>query len=133
MAKDSYLYPAIFKYGKDGITITFPDLPGCISCGKNDEEALYMARDVLGGWMYQIERTKEKIPKPSSLNMMNLNFDEKVLLIDVWMPSVRKSIRNKAVKKTLTIPQWLNERATEKNLNFSHVLQEALKEELGIK
>lgn len=65
--------------------------------------------------------------------MINLNFDEKVLLIDVWMPSVRKSIRNKAVKKTLTIPQWLNERATEKNLNFSHILQEALKEELGIK
>lgn len=133
MIKDNYLYPAIFKYGKDGITITFPDLPGCISCGKNDEEALYMARDVLGGWMYQIERAKEKIPNPSSLNMINLNFDEKVLLIDVWMPSVRKSIRNKAVKKTLTIPQWLNERATEKNLNFSHILQEALKEELGIK
>lgn len=65
--------------------------------------------------------------------MINLNFDEKVLLIDVWMPSVRKSIRNKAVKKTLTIPQWLNERATEKNLNFSHILQEALKEELGSK
>ena len=121
MTKDSYLYPAIFKYGEDGITITFPDLPGCISCGKNDEEALYMARDVLGGWMYQIERAKEKIPKSSSLNMINLNFD------------VRKSIRNKAVKKTLTIPQWLNERATEKNLNFSHILQEALKEELGIK
>lgn len=132
MAKDQYIYPAVFSYDSDGISISFPDLPGCFSCGSDDEEALYMARDALGLWMSFLEDEQEEIPTPSKLNEIPLAPNEHAVLIDVWMPLVRKAVRNKAVKKTLSIPQWLNEKAMQEDINFSYVLQEALKKELNL-
>lgn len=131
--KDKYVYPAVFNYAEDGITITFPDLPGCISCGDNDEEALHMAKEVLGLWMLDIEEEFEKIPQPSNLNDIHIDDNKKTVLIEVWMPTIRRAINNKSIKKTLSIPQWLDIRAREEGINFSYVLQEALKEELNIK
>lgn len=131
--KDKYIYPAIFHYADDGISIRFPDLPGCFSCGENDEEALYMATDVLGLWMLDLEEDNENIPVASELNNIKLQDNEKTVLIEVWMPTVRKAINNKSVKKTLSIPQWLDVRAKEEGINFSFVLQEALKRELNVK
>lgn len=130
--KDKYIYPAIFDYAEDGISIEFPDLPGCFSCGETDEEALYMAKEVLGLWMCTLEDDSEEIPQPSRLNVVPLETNQRAVLIEVWMPTVRKAIHNKAVKKTLTIPQWLNERAMEEDINFSFLLQEALKKELRL-
>ncbi|MFM1573036.1 type II toxin-antitoxin system HicB family antitoxin [Helcococcus ovis] len=130
--KDKYVYPAIFDYADDGISIEFPDLPGCLSCADTDEEALYMAEDVLGLWMLNLEEDKEEIPEPSKLNDIKIETNQKTVLISVWMPTIRKAINNKSIKKTLTIPQWLDFMAREKDLNFSFILQEALKKELQI-
>ena len=130
--QDKYIYPAIFHYADDGISISFPDLPGCFSCGEDDEEALYMATDVLGLWMLSLEEDNEDIPVASELNSIKLNDNEKTVLIEVWMPTVRKAINNKSIKKTLSIPQWLDIRAKEEGINFSFILQEALKKELNI-
>lgn len=130
--KDKYVYPAIFDYADDGISIEFPDLPGCLSCADTDEEALYMAEDVLGLWMLNLEEDKEEIPKPSKLSNIMIKPNQKTVLISVWMPTIRKAINNKSIKKTLTIPQWLDAMAKEKELNFSFILQEALKKELQI-
>lgn len=130
--KDKYVYPAIFDYADDGISIEFPDLPGCLSCADTDEEALYMAEDVLGLWMLNLEEDKEEIPKPSKLSDIKTEHNQKTVLISVWMPTIRKAINNKSIKKTLTIPQWLDVMAREKDLNFSFILQEALKKELRI-
>ena len=131
--KDKYVYPAIFDYADDGISIEFPDLPGCISCADTDEEALYMAEDVLGLFMADLEDDNEYIPEPSKLKDINVSDNQKTVLISVWMPTVRKAVNNKAIKKTLTIPQWLDYMAREKDINFSFVLQEGLKKELNIK
>ena len=130
--KDKYVYPAIFDYANDGISIEFPDLPGCLSCADTDEEALYMAEDVLGLWMLNMEEGKEEIPEPSKLNNIKIEPNQKTVLISVWMPTIRKAINNKSIKKTLTIPQWLDVMAREKDLNFSFILQEALKKELQL-
>lgn len=130
--KDKYIYPAIFDYADDGISIEFPDLPGCLSCADTDEEALLMAKEVLGLWMEHIEEDGADIPTPSSLKDIQVSDNQKTVLIDVWMPTVRKAINNKAVKKTLTIPQWLDIKARAEGLNFSSVLQEALKKELRL-
>lgn len=130
--KDKYVYPAIFDYADDGISIEFPDLPGCLSCADTDEEALYMAEHVLGLWMLNLEEDKEEIPKPIKLNDIKIKPNQKTVLIGVWMPTIRKAINNKSIKKTLTIPQWLDVMAREKDLNFSFILQEALKKELRI-
>ena len=130
--KDKYVYPAIFDYAEDGISIEFPDLKGCLSCADTDQEALYMAEDVLGLYMLELEEDGEEIPEPSLLKDIKTKDNQKTVLVSVWMPTVRKAINNKAIKKTLTIPQWLDVMAREKDLNFSHVLQEGLKKELNI-
>ena len=131
--KDKYVYPAIFYYADDAISVEFPDLPGCLTYGDTEEEALLMAKEVLGLWMQSVESDNEDIPKASSLLDIKLEDNQRAILIDVWMPLVRKAIMNKAIKKTLTIPQWLDIKAMEYDINFSQVLQEGLKRELNIK
>lgn len=130
--KDKYVYPAIFYYADDVISVEFPDLPGCLTYGDTEEEALLMAREVLGLWMKNLEIDNEDVPKASSLLDIKLEDNQRAVLIDVWMPLVRKAIMNKAIKKTLTIPQWLDIKAREEDINFSQVLQEGLKRELNI-
>ena len=130
--KDKYVYPAIFYYDDDGISIEFPDLPVCFSCDDTDEEALYMAEDVLGLWMVELQEDNEEIPAPTNLKDIEVEDNQKTALISVWMPTVRKAINNKSIKKTLTIPQWLDIMAREKDINFSYILQEGLKKELNL-
>lgn len=130
--KDKYVYPALFSYDEDGISIEFPDLPGCFSCADTDEEALYMAEDVLGLWMVELEEDNEEIPVPTNLKDIEVEDNQKTVLVSVWMPTVRKAINNKSIKKTLTIPQWLDIMAREKDINFSYILQEGLKKELNL-
>ena len=132
MKKDYYIYPAIFDYADDGISISFPDLPGCISCGKTDEEALYMAKDALGLYIACSEEDNEELKKPSKLNEIKLDKNQRVVLIEVNMPLFRESVQNASVKKTLTIPKWINDLAERNNINFSQLLQLAIKENLGI-
>lgn len=132
MKKDNYIYPAIFDYADDGISIEFPDLPGCISCANNDQEALYMAKDALRGHLLVMEEYNDKIPEPTPLNKINLESNQKAILVEVCLALYRDAYKNRAVKKTLTIPAWLNEIAEKENINFSFVLQRALKEELNV-
>ncbi len=133
MKKDRYIYPAIFEYAQDGISISFPDLPGCFSCATSDEEAISMAKDALGLHLYSMEEDNDEIPAPTSISSICMESNQAIVLIEIFMPSIRTAIENHAVKKTLSIPQWLNKIAIEKDINFSHLLQKALKEQLGIR
>lgn len=119
MKKDYYIYPAIFEYAKDGISISFPDLLGCISCAKTDEEALYMAKDALGLYIACSEEDNQEVKKPSKLNEINLKENQRAVLIEVNMPLFREAVQNTSVKKTLTIPKWINDLAERNNINFS--------------
>ena len=132
MKKDKYMYPAVFSFDDDGISVEFPDLPGCLTCGNNEDDALRMAKDALGLHLYGMERDHDVIPSPSSLNEIKTESNQAVILIDVWMTLVRDEIENRAVKKTLTLPKWLNDIAENNKVNFSQVLQSALKDHLGI-
>lgn len=128
--KDHYVYPAVFYYAPEGVTITFPDLPGCISEANTDEEALRNAHDALASRLYADEADDTPIPEPSRLIDVAIKPNERAVLISVDMVSVRQQIKPIYVKKTLTIPQWLNEKAIQRGINFSQVLQEALKRKL---
>lgn len=128
--RDHYVYPAVFYYAPEGITITFPDLPGCISEAKSDEEALRNAHDALASRLYADESDNTPIPEPARLIDVATEPNERAVLISVDMVSVRQQIKPVYVKKTLSIPRWLNERAIERGINFSQVLQEALKRKL---
>ena len=130
--KDRYLFPAVLKYEDDSILVSYPDLEGCITFGETEEEALFNAKEVLEGYLYVLERDNVEIPKASKIKDISLHEGETIILVDVWMQLVRDQEANKAVKKTLTIPKWLNDIAEQSNVNFSHVLQAALKKYLGI-
>ncbi|MHC8426722.1 type II toxin-antitoxin system HicB family antitoxin [Bacillus velezensis] len=111
-------YPSILHFANDGITVTFPDLPGCITCGKNDTEAISMAKEALGLYLYGLEMDGVKYPSPSLLSKIKTEKNEVVCLIDVPMHAFRDEYRRKSIKKTLTIPAWLNEVAEEKEHQF---------------
>jgi len=132
MGKDRYVYPAIFDYADDGISIEFPDLPGCLTCGDTEEEALAMAKEALALHLYGMEQDGEPIPEPTPAHKIKVGESQAVVLVDVWMPPFRDEVRERAVKKTLTIPKWLNDLAEANNVNFSRVLQNALKDYLGL-
>lgn len=130
---DKYIFPAIFEPGEEhGYCITFPDLPGIITSGETIEESLANAKEALELHLYGLEEEEEKIPAASSPHTMVIPKGAFVSLVEVWMPLVRDEMANKAVKKTLTIPKWLNDAAERHNVNYSRLLQESLKRHLGI-
>ena len=130
--QDRYFFPAVFTY-EDGqeIAVEFPDLD-VATCGKDDADALLSARELLGITLLGLEEDGEAIPAPSKLSALSLESRQRAALIDVYMPAVRLAGINKAVTRTVTVPAWLNAAALGQGFNFSQVLQEALKERLGI-
>ena len=90
-------------------------------------------KEVLGLHIYELEENNEFIPEPTNIKNLKLKNNEIPILIEIIMPLHRKAIENTSVKKTLTIPQWLNKEAIKRNVNFSQVLQDALKDYLGLK
>jgi predicted RNase H-like HicB family nuclease len=128
--KDTYIYPAIFDYAEDGISIEFPDLPGCLPCADNVEEAVKNAREALMLHLYGMEEDGDEIPDATPVNMIKCESNQAIMLVDVFMPPFREKQKTRYVKKTLSIPAWLNAEAEHCGINFSAVLQEALKERL---
>lgn len=129
---ERYFYPAVFTYepGQE-IAVIFPDLD-CATSGKNDNDALLSARELLGCVLNGLEEDGEEIPSPTPLSDVAVSDNERAVLIDVYMPSVRMAQNNRSVNRTVTLPAWLNAAALERNINFSQVLQEALKEKLHV-
>ena len=125
MAK--YVYPAIFTPEDDGsYSIVFPDLEGCYTCGDNLEDGIEMAEDALALVLYGYEKDGREIPAPSARSAFSVSGNDFVNFSACDTMKYRKMYNNKAVKKTLTIPEWLNEAACAMGLNFSQILQEAL-------
>jgi len=127
---ERYFYPAIFIYetGQE-IAVVFPDLE-CATSGTDDNDALLSARELLGCVLSGLEEDEEEIPAPTPLSDIKTKENERSVLIDVYMPSVRLAHVNRSVNRTVTLPAWLNAAALERNINFSQVLQEALKTQL---
>ena len=122
-----YAYHAIFTpEDEGGFSIRFPDLEDCYTCGDDIVDGLIMAEDVLALVLYGYEKDGRDIPLPSKETDIPLKNGEFVNYVACDTLEYRKIYSNKAVKKTLTIPEWLNEAATAMGLNFSQILQEAL-------
>lgn len=129
---ERYCFPAVFSYEEgQEISVFFPDLDVATS-GGNDDDALLSARELLGCVLFGLEEDEEEIPVPTPLTDVQVEENERSVLIDVYMPSVRMARVNRSVNRTVTLPAWLNAAALERNVNFSQVLQDALKDLLGI-
>lgn len=132
-------YPAYFyEEYEGGYSVIFPDLNHLATQGDTLNEALAMAIDCLAGYLYTLKQEKEILPLPSDLK--NLNADDEyteyksafVNMVTVDVEEYAKLHFEKPVKKTLTIPKWLNDTAVASGINFSSVLQKALLQELKI-
>lgn len=126
--KDRYVYPAIFEYHEDGICVTFPDLPGCITSGDNEEQASLMGKEAMALHLNGMEKDGDSIPEPSKARDIKLNQGECLVMLDAYMPFYREVINNVMVKVYCTIPQYLKVLGLEHNVNFSQILANALKE-----
>lgn len=129
---EKLFYPAIFHKAEDGgFWISFPDLPECFTEGDDMKQAYEMAVEALGLALVNRKEEKEEIPMPSEIDKIQ-NEDGIFVVIEFDMQEYLRKHNAKAVKKTLSIPQWLNEEATAMGINFSQVLQEALMNKLNI-
>lgn len=129
---ERYFYPAVFTYepGQE-IAVVFPDLDVATS-SIDEDDALLSARELLGITMQGLEEDGEEIPSPTPLPNVEVQENERVVLVDVYMPSVRMAHVNRSISRTVTLPAWLNSAALERGVNFSQVLQDALKRQLGL-
>lgn len=128
-----YVYPAIFTALENGeYDVVVPDLPGCRTCGANLPDAISMAEDATSMWLWDAENNKESIPTPSPASSISVEDNQIVSLVMADTKAYREKYDSRAVKKTLTIPAWLNSRATAAGINFSAALQAGIKAELHI-
>lgn len=127
-----YSYPAVFTPLANGFfSIYFPDLENCRTCGNSLAESIMNAEDVLAYTLYDYEISDKLMPAPSSPGDISLHNGEFVNYIACDTLSYRKRFVNTAVRKTVSLPSWLNEEASARGLNFSQVLQEALIEKIN--
>lgn len=127
-----YIYPAIFTKEKTGYSVSFPDIKGCLTQGNSLQEAFSMASDALCLMLYTLEENNEIIPTSSDISKIKTTKSEFVSYVTCDTLFYRQFYDNKSVKKTLTIPAWLNTRSERAGINFSATLQAALKKELHI-
>lgn len=130
MAK--YAYPAIFTKEDNGYSVTFPDIDGCFTCGDTLPEAMEMAEDALCLSLYDREEDDDPIPSPSDIRAVQSHTGDIVSLIFCDTLEYRKHYDSRTVKKTLSLPNWLNTLSERAGLNFSTVLEEALKAKLDL-
>ena len=122
-----YIYPALFHANRDGsYTVTYPDLPGCITEGKSLGNAMQMAQSALNQWLEYLVNKKLEIPTASASNTIEVESDEFINRICASLKD------NRAVKRTVSIPKWLYDKASEAGLSLSRVLQSTLKQKLNV-
>ena len=115
-----YIYPAIFHKNDDGsFTVTFPDLPGCITEGKTMGDAIKMAQSALTQWIEFLRDEKEDIPIASEYDAVEKADGEAISLVQA---DVRD---NRAVKRTVSLPKWMDDRLSEAGFSLSKLIQEA--------
>ena len=120
-------YPALFhKAEEGGFWVSFPDIPECLTQGNDMTQAYEMAVDALGLALTCREKEQQPLPDSSDPTTITPEHDAFLVVIEFDMLSYKKRTSSRAVKKTLSIPEWLNEAAMSMDLNFSQVLQEAL-------
>lgn len=125
-----FVYPAIFHEEKDSYWVEFPDLPGCQTYGDDLNSTVKYAQEALAGYLLTVLSEERKLPNPSHIQEINQVEKGFITLVSCDINQYKDS---KAVKKTLTIPSWLNDLAIERNFNFSQILQEALLSRLQLK
>jgi len=130
-----YVYPAILTPEEEKILVSVPDLPGLNTFGNSMADAIFMAQDAIEMWLWDAENSGEAIPPASSqkkIAKMCKSPDQVVSMVAADTDEYRRQNDSRSIKKTLSIPAWLNHQAEKANAPFSQILQQGLKEYLRI-
>ena len=127
-------YPIVLTPVKDdfeGFAVTVPDLR-IYTQGSDIADAMDMARDAIGMWICYEQDEKRAIPEPSDIDGIEVKPSEIKTLVDIDVDEYRRAHDNRTIRKNLTLPSWLNTEAEKAGVNFSQILQDALKSHLGL-
>ena len=127
-----YVYPALFHPEEGGFFISFPDIDGCFTQATSIPEGLDMATDALSLMLWHMEEEHMEVPASSPISSLNVDDGSFATLICADTLAYRRLHDTKAIRKTLSIPRWLDTLAVQHNINFSNLLQNALMRELGV-
>ncbi|MEG0270561.1 MAG: type II toxin-antitoxin system HicB family antitoxin [Clostridia bacterium] len=130
MAK--FVYPAKLESDDGHLMVTFPDIPNCLTEGDSLVEALELAEDALCMILADLEDKCEALPAPTDINTLHCEQGETLALVKADTLAYRRRTSHKVIKKTLTIPCWVNEAAERHGVNYSQLLQEAILKHIGI-
>jgi predicted RNase H-like HicB family nuclease len=129
----SSVYPVVFSPETEGdFCVYAPDLPGCVTSAETYAEGIEKIRDGICGMLYIMERDKMPIPEPSAPNAVELETGDVVALVDVNITEYKRRIGSRAVRRTISIPEWMDEAAMRNNISLSQVTQDALSVRLSI-
>lgn len=121
------IYPAIFHHEDNSFWVEFPDLEGCHTFGDTIPDTLNNAKEALSGYCAVVLEQGNRLPEPTDISSIHTDKNAFVTLVDA-----KPADQKKAVKKTLTIPAWLNTVAEEAHAPYSKILQDALERYLGL-
>jgi len=129
-----YVYPVIFTplEEQEGFCIYAPDFKGCITEARIIAEGITKIREGLCGMLYMLERDKKEVPKPTDIRLVEHGKDDFITLVDVPLDEYRKRVGYKAVRRTISIPEWLDALAINANISLSQITQEALRTKLNV-
>lgn len=121
------VYPAIFHKEVDSVWVEFPDLEGCHTYGDSLPQTIELASDALG--LYLAALLDKNLPVPAPSDITSVIVDDTCFVSYIYCDVTKYRKKVKSVKKTLTLPEWIDEEACRRNINFSQTLQKALIEQ----
>ena len=126
------IYAAVFKQDAGKVFVSFPDLPGCITSGENMSDAYAMAADAANLWMTSaVEDLHEQAPEATPIEQIECQDGERVMLIQIDTEDYLRRTETKAVRRTVSIPSWMDQIAQKRGISLSKVLQDALKSQIA--
>ena len=128
-----YVYPVIFTpIEEGGYCVYAPDIKGCITEADNFAEGIAKIRDGICGMLYILERDNQPIPEPTDVFLVKREKNDIVTLVDAPLEEYRRRVGSKAVRRTISIPEWLDKLAMQSNISLSQITQKAIKDELQL-
>lgn len=130
--KAKYLYTALIAPMEDGsgYSVTVPDLPGCVTSGKDLEDAIEQVSNAMGGYLCVQEDEGLPIPEATKPEDIPHGPNEICYLVSVDMPRFQMMNDNRPVRKSVSLPAWMAKMADERHINCSQLLQQALRARL---
>jgi predicted RNase H-like HicB family nuclease len=128
-----YVYPVVFnRLDGGGYCVYAPDFKGCVTEADDYAEGIAKIRDGLCGMLYMLERDKRPIPEPTDVFKIEHDQGDIVTLVDAPLDEYRRRVGSKAVRRTISIPEWLDELVTQSDISLSQITQEALRQKLNV-